>query len=86
MKSSYINSVFYTNENEVELFERLRLYYQCFDYRELPPFPNWNYEFDFWTDFKAFNDYPNKASIYMPFRIYICDKIVPIIFSSNNEQ
>lgn len=83
MKSSYTNSVFYTNEDEVELFERLGLYYQYFDYRESP---NWNYEFDFWTDFKAFNDYPNKASIYMPFRIYICDKIVPIIFSSNNEQ
>lgn len=84
MKRDYTNSVFYTDENEVELFEKLGLYHQCFDYMELPPAPNWDYKFKFWADYTNF-EYPNNNSIYLPFRIYICDKIVPIIFSSNNK-
>lgn len=75
MKSSYVNSIFYTNENEVELFEKLGLYQQCFDYNGL---------FEFWTDYNNF-EYLNNKSIFLPFRIYICDKIVPIHFNINNE-
>lgn len=88
MKSPYTNSVFYTDKNEEELFKKLGLYHQCFDYMELPPAPDCNYKFKFWTDFNKFkfNNYQNNVSIYLPFRIYICDKIVPIIFSNNDEQ
>lgn len=88
MKSPYTNSVFYTNENEVELFKKLGLYYQCFDYIDLAPPPNWDYKFEFWTKYNSpkFSYYQNNISIYLSFRIYICDKIVPIIFSSDDEQ
>jgi hypothetical protein len=85
MKSPYTNSIFYTNENEVELFKKLGLYDQCFDYRETACRSSSEYTFEFWTHYSNFDNYytTNKVSVYLPFTIYICDKMLPIVFIEN---
>lgn len=85
MKSPYTNSIFYTNENSVELFKKLGLYHQCFDYREIAPESIREYRLEFWTHYSNFNNHyvTNKVSVYLPFTIYICDRMLPIVFIKN---
>lgn len=65
MNSSNTSSLFYTNENEQVLLQKLGLYNQCFDYnvtdldkKVIRIWPDWSLD--------------TKESVYLPFIIHIC--------------
>lgn len=71
MNNSNTSSLFYTDENEEVLLEKLGLYNQCFDYNVTDLHQE---VIRIWPDW---NSYPpmtiKKEAVYLPFFIYICE-------------
>lgn len=85
MNNINTSSLFYTNEDEQMLLEKLGLYDQCFDYN-ITDLDEGIGTIKMWADWHLYNVIPHNNVIYLPFFIYICQQTKKLEFVQSKFQ